>query len=120
MSYQEQVERGVELLALCQQLQSEKDGVDRPAVGSIDKSKVLDDFAMDISQAITWHNTLLKLVPLMQGLSQLGRKLEEDGRINPQIGDDYKRYVGQLESFKQSGLQCDDHDIDWNRGDSNV
>lgn len=30
MSYKEDIERGVELLKLCQKLQSEKDGIDRP------------------------------------------------------------------------------------------
>lgn len=31
-TWREQVDRGVELLKLCQVLQSEKDGVDRPEV----------------------------------------------------------------------------------------
>lgn len=37
MSSQQQIERGIELLKLCQELQSEKDGIDRPAFGEIDK-----------------------------------------------------------------------------------
>lgn len=47
MSYTEEINRGIELLALCQTLQSEKDGVDRPAPFAIDKSKTLDQFARD-------------------------------------------------------------------------
>jgi hypothetical protein len=39
MSQRKRIERGVELLILCQHLQSEKDGVDRPEPGGIDKSK---------------------------------------------------------------------------------
>ncbi len=54
MSYKEEIERGVELIELCQKLQSEKDGVNRPKIGEIDKTKTLDPFAMDISKTATW------------------------------------------------------------------
>lgn len=42
MDHTKEIDRGVELLTLCQTLQSEKDGVDRPAPFQIDKSKTLD------------------------------------------------------------------------------
>jgi hypothetical protein len=37
MDRTKEIERGIELLTLCQALQSEKDGVDRPAPFQIDK-----------------------------------------------------------------------------------
>ena len=49
-TYKSQVMRGIELLELCQKLQSEKDGVDRPDPLSIVKSKKLDQFALDVER----------------------------------------------------------------------
>lgn len=89
--WKQQVDRGIELLELCQKLQSEKDGVDRPALHSFDKSKTLDDFAMDISAAAANMASLHKLFPMMNDLAALGRKLEANGLISPDVGDDYSR-----------------------------
>ena len=88
-NYKQQIERGVELLTLCQQLQSKKDGVSRPDPFVIDKTKTLDQFAQDIGAAITNMTALHKLLPMMIQLGELGRKLEQDGRISLMIGDDY-------------------------------
>jgi hypothetical protein len=74
--WKEEVNRGIALLELCQTLQSAKDGVERPALHSIDKTKTLDQFAMDISSAATNMSALYKLIPMMNDLSELGRKLE--------------------------------------------
>lgn len=84
-----EIERGMQLLELCQQLQSEKDGVVRPKPGVIDKTKVLDQFAQDVLSAMTNHSALFKLIPMMMELSELGRKLEADGAISVGFGDDY-------------------------------
>jgi len=89
MDYQAQIERGVELLLLCQQLQSAKDGVVRPAPGEIDKTKTLDQFAQDIGQAVTNMTALHKLMPMMLRLGELGRKLEAEGKIEVGFGEDY-------------------------------
>lgn len=89
--WQQQSDRGIELLQLCSELQSEKDGVDRPAINQIDKSKTLDDFAIDIQTAATNMTALYKLFPLMNDLSALGRKLESEGKLKAEIGDDYSR-----------------------------
>lgn len=88
-NYKQQIERGVELLVLCQQLQSEKDGISRPAPGVVDKSKTNDQFAQDIGQAVTNMKALCKLIPQMQQLGDLGRKLEAEGEIEVDYGDDY-------------------------------
>lgn len=89
MSHTEEINRGIELLALCQALQSEKDGVDRPAPFAIDKSKTLDQFAKDVSAASVNMAALHKLIPQMIRLGELGRKLEADGKISVGYGDDY-------------------------------
>lgn len=88
-NYKEEIERGMELLVLCQKLQSEKDGVDRPLPGVIDKTKTLDQFAKDIGRAMTNMSALHKLIPMMLQLGELGRKLEAEGKITVDYGDDY-------------------------------
>lgn len=91
MDHTAAIDRGIELLALCQALQSEKDGVDRPAPFAIDKSKTLDQFAKDVHSASTNMAALHKLIPLMTGLAELGRKLAEEGKIAVDYGDDYSK-----------------------------
>lgn len=88
MSYEESIERGIELLTLCQELQSEKDGIDRPQPGQIDKTKTLDAFAMDILTAREYMASLHKLIPLMLQLAELGRELERQGKLQLVAGDD--------------------------------
>lgn len=90
-SWEQQADRGVELLQLCSDLQSEKDGIQRPAINEINKSKTLDEFAVDIQTAATNMISLYKLFPLMNDLSQLGRKLEAEGKITMEFGEDYSR-----------------------------
>ncbi|WP_244797392.1 hypothetical protein [Caballeronia grimmiae] len=89
MKFDADVERGIELLALCQKLQSEKDGVERPDPFAIEKSKALDQFAMDVNTAITNMAALRKLLPQMLSLAELGRKLANEGKITVDHGEDY-------------------------------
>lgn len=87
--YKTEVQRGMELLELCQELQSAKDGIDRPKPGVIDKTKNLDQFARDIGAAMTNMSALQKLIPMMLQLGELGRKLEAEGKIIVDYSDDY-------------------------------
>ncbi len=89
MTYASEIDRGLELLKLCQQLQSEKDGVNRPEPFVIDKTKTLDQFAMDIGTACTNMVALHKLIPMMLQLTELGRKLEAEKKLTVDYGDDY-------------------------------
>ncbi|HEY0843396.1 hypothetical protein [Methylotenera sp.] len=89
IDYKQQIERGIELLKLCQQLQSEKDGVNRPEPFIIDKTKELDQFAQDIGAAIVNISALNKLFPMMLALGELGRKLHAEGKIEVDYGDDF-------------------------------
>ncbi|EGQ8101670.1 hypothetical protein M3919_003899 [Vibrio parahaemolyticus] len=69
----QEIDRGIELLWLCQSLQSEKDGVKRPSHFQIDKSKTLDSFAQDISRAVTnmsCHRVTLTLMLRLLILNQ--------------------------------------------------
>lgn len=85
----QEILRGEELLWLCQDLQSAKDGVDRPRHNSIDKSKTLDEFALDISRSAAYMVSLMKLLPMRDKLADLRRKLEAEGKITPDAGDSY-------------------------------
>lgn len=105
MPYKEEIERGVELLKLCQTLQSEKDGIDRPELHVIDKTKTLDQFARDISKSATWMSSLYKLVPMMDDLAKLGRKLESEGRISVDYGEDYSEAALNY-LLEQNGLRA--------------
>ncbi len=103
-----QADRGVELLQLCSDLQSEKDGVNRPKINQIDMSKTIDQFAMDIQVAATNMKALYKLFPLMHDLSALGKKLQADGKISADWGDDYPRLA--LDYFlSEHGLEVTKH-----------
>lgn len=70
----------IALLQRCSDLQSEKDGVARPAINEIDTSKQLDQFAIDLQTTATALKSLLKLEPLMTNLNVLWNKLEDDGK----------------------------------------
>lgn len=90
---QKQILRGVELLWLCQELKSADDGIDRPDKDSYDKSKTLDDFAMDVRRSANNMLLLLKLLPMIDQLTTLGRKLEAEGKITVNYGADYPEAV---------------------------
>lgn len=79
------------MLTLCQQLQSEKDGIDRPAPFVIDKTKTLDQFAQDIGQASANMAALRKLIPMTTKLTEIGRALEASGKITVDYDDDYSQ-----------------------------
>lgn len=83
-----EIERGIELLTLCQTLQTEKDGVNRPAPFEIDKNKDLDQFSLDILAAIRNLSTVRTAIPQRDRLIELAKKLDREGKISLEIGDD--------------------------------
>lgn len=87
MALDHDIQRSIDLLALCQALQSEKDGVDRPTPGRIDKTKTLDQFAQDIDHGIT----ILALVQMYRGLEKRLRAfaLAHPELVEVGIGDSY-------------------------------
>ena len=89
MSFESHIERAEELIWLCQELQSEKDGIVRPGFMDFDKSKTLDQFAQDINRSATYISSLRKLIPMMNSMAALGRKLESEGIVDIDAGEEY-------------------------------
>lgn len=85
----QEIDRGIELLWLCQSLQSEKDGIERPSHFQIDKTKTLDSFAQDIGRAVTNMSGLYQMMPRTKRLSEIGRELEEKGLVEVSAVDSY-------------------------------
>ncbi|KAB1469140.1 hypothetical protein FZI27_20235 [Cronobacter sakazakii] len=74
---------------LCQEFQCQKDGIQRPLLGEIDKSKVLDEFALDIVTSATLFLSLYMLQPMAERLASVARKLEQKGLIVVEPGESY-------------------------------
>lgn len=79
--YVQHIEKGVELLQLCLKLQCEKNGEQKPSVH--------DPFYQDIQMSINYMSALHKLMPMMNNLHELGKKLDKEGKIKLEVGDDY-------------------------------
>lgn len=89
MDHRQEIERGIELLKLCQTLQSEKDGIERPEFGAIDPSKTLDSFARDVQASIVNMAALYKLYPLNETLADIGQRLARSGKMSVAPGESY-------------------------------
>lgn len=89
MSERQRVLRGIELFNQLLELQSAKDGVPRPLYGVIDPVKVSDSFAREVHEAQLYHLHLLRMIPQIKALTELGRHLEKQSLITVPYGDDY-------------------------------
>ncbi|MEW5562025.1 hypothetical protein AB1287_17565 [Enterobacter asburiae] len=81
----------IELLTLCQQLQSDKDGLKRPAPrrAGVMADEVLDTFAQSILHSCAYAALLDQLLVQQSRLSDVGRQLETQGQLRTEVGDDY-------------------------------
>lgn len=77
----------IALLKLCQQLQSEKDGRERPAPGTYSRDE--DEFADRIRSACVHALQLRQLLPITTTLSAIGAEMERQGEISVLPGEDY-------------------------------
>lgn len=77
----------IALLTLCQQLQSEKDGRERPVPGTYSREE--DDFADRIRSACGYALQLRQSLPMMNSLSAMGAELERQGEILVMTGESY-------------------------------
>ncbi|HAY2086847.1 MULTISPECIES: hypothetical protein [Enterobacter cloacae complex] len=77
----------IALLKLCQQLQSEKDGRERPAPGTYSRDE--DEFADRIRSACVHALQLRQLLPVATTLSAIGAEMERRGEISVLPGEDY-------------------------------
>lgn len=84
-------QQGISLLLLCQQLQSEKDGIKRPLpfkVG-VQVDEELDDFARQIQSVCLSLSQLDNLLVMQRQLADLGRQLEQAGKLTVTAGESY-------------------------------
>lgn len=79
----------IALLELCQQLQSAKDGIERPVPGAYSRDE--DEFADRIRAAYGHVLQLRRLLPVMATLSAIGIEMERRGEFSVMTGDDYSR-----------------------------
>ncbi|EPZ8357618.1 hypothetical protein UXO39_21705 [Enterobacter hormaechei] len=84
----------IALLKLYQQLQSEKDGRERPAPGTYSSDE--DEFADRIRSACGHALQLRRLLPVMTTLSAIGAGMERRGEIS----------VLPCEDYAQKALEC--------------
>ncbi|EEQ1363431.1 hypothetical protein HC695_003631 [Salmonella enterica] len=93
----------IELLTLCQQLQSEKDGRERPTPGTYSRDE--DAFADRIRTACGHAQQLRRLLPMMTTLSAIGAGMERRGEISLLPGEDYaqKALARLTEHYLSSG-----------------
>lgn len=77
----------IDLLKLCQQLQSEKDGRERPDPGAYSRDD--DSFADRIRSACGHALQLRQLLPVSTTLSLIGAEMERRGEISVLPGEDY-------------------------------
>ncbi len=97
----------IELLTLCQQLQSEKDGIERPALGAYTRNE--DEFSDRIRVAYGHALQLHQLLAMMTTLSAIGAEMERRGEISLLPGEDYAqrsldRLAEQYLATKESKL----------------
>jgi hypothetical protein len=77
----------IALLKLCQQLQSEKDGRERPDSGAYSRDE--DEFAERVRTACGHALQLRWLIPMMKSLHAIGAGMERRGEISVLPGEDY-------------------------------
>lgn len=83
------IDNGHEFLRRALSAQCDIDGIDRPELFSVDKTKTLDKIALDANEVATYLSALKQLIPMQSELTDIGRKLEKEGKIDCDIGDSY-------------------------------
>lgn len=89
----------IALLTLCQQPQSEKDGVRRPSAdkAATGVSEAFDDFARQIQQACLYASMTDSRLSMQNRLADTGRQLEQ---FHVDVGNNYAvAAVDSLERF---------------------
>lgn len=83
----------IELLTRLQRLQSEHDGIARPAPGyvGVSNDEVLDDLAQQILHACAAVAQLDSLRAMHLRLADKGRELEQQGVLTVPVGEDFSQ-----------------------------
>lgn len=81
----------IALLTLCQQLQSDKDGLKRPAPRqtAVMEDEVGDTFAQRILNSCAYAVSIDPLLDMQTRLADVGRQLEEQGQLQAGVGENY-------------------------------
>lgn len=81
----------IELLTMCQQMQSDKDGLKRPTPRhpELKGVEVMDAFAQRILLSCAYAASLDPLLALQSRMADIGRRLEEQGQLQTYAGDNY-------------------------------
>lgn len=84
-------EQTITLLKLCQQLQSDKDGIGRPSPdkAAVGAGEAFDSFARQIQQACVYASMTDRLLVMQSRLAEIGRRLEQQGRVEIHAGEEY-------------------------------
>ncbi|HHW3988811.1 TPA: hypothetical protein ACTW1J_005013 [Raoultella planticola] len=77
------------LLTRCLQLQSEKDGIQRPTPDKALVGVPVDDFTRQIHQACLYASMTDSLLALQSRLADTGRQLEQQGQLHVEYGESY-------------------------------
>ncbi|WP_226092964.1 hypothetical protein LF929_015965 [Dickeya oryzae] len=81
----------ITLLTLCQTLQSEKDGVERPAPGIYSRER--DDFSARINDACVCAKQLQELLLMANQLTSVGTEMERQGQLQVSVGMSYPQAI---------------------------
>ncbi|MDX6917779.1 hypothetical protein R9X49_22035 [Pectobacterium carotovorum] len=84
-------QQGINLLLLCQQLQSDKDGIKRPLPfrAGVNADEELDAFARQIQSVCISLSQLDNLLAMQRQLADFGRQLELTGKLKVTAGESY-------------------------------
>ena len=88
MNYIEEiVDNGKNILEEYLEMKNKIDGINRPRIFEIDKTKTVDDISNNVEKVALYLNLLLELVPMKDDLILIGKDLIDEGKIEVGIGD---------------------------------
>ncbi len=89
MKKSENLDNLIDVIKMAQRLQSEVDGIPRNELGIFHTVQHSDALSVKFRQAHTLACEMHMLLPLYEFLPKLGRELEQQGKIDVEIGDSY-------------------------------
>jgi hypothetical protein len=85
------------------EMRNSQDGVNRPEIFEIDKTKTIDKLSTDVEEVALYLKMLNKLMPMREQLSAIGKKLEKEGKVKMHIGDNYSEVA--LDYYSKNVLE---------------
>ena len=88
MNYIEKiVDNGKNILDEYLEMKNKIDGVNRPKIFEIDKTKTIDELSSQVGEVALYLTSLLQLVRMKDDLISIGRDLIDEGKLELSIGD---------------------------------